>query len=85
QTVGIDIALLDSHMPIMSGREMYDLMNKDSQLSKIPVIFITSEGSSESIKMLFKSGVRYIHKPFTPELLHETVVAVLEEKYESSV
>lgn len=74
----IDIALVDLNMPIMTGHEMLDQMNKDGLLKKIPVIVVSTDCSTVRKNILKKMGVKkYIKKPFTPEMLSETIEGVL--------
>jgi putative two-component system response regulator len=62
------IILLDILMPEMNGRQMFDIMKKDSAFSRIPVIFITAENDSES-ELLAAGAVDFINKPFNPEIV----------------
>ncbi|GHV67777.1 two-component system response regulator [Spirochaetia bacterium] len=62
------IVLLDLMMPEMSGREMFEIMKADEVYKRIPVIFITGEGDSES-ELLAAGAVDFIPKPFKPEIV----------------
>ncbi len=74
----IDIVIADLNMPVMTGFEMIDQMNKDEQLKNIPIIVVSTEGSVTRIEKLEKMGVSaYIKKPFTPEGIRDAISNVL--------
>ena len=76
----VDIVLTDIHMPQMSGIELIDAMCKDAGLADIPVVIVSTEGSSKRIEELIKKGVRgYLRKPFTPESIRDVIVETLGE------
>lgn len=66
-----DLILLDVYMPEMDGFEICRLIKAESDLSSIPIIFLTSSNDAESIKKGFDLGAQdYVVKPFnTSELL----------------
>ena len=39
----------------------------------LPIVVISTEGSKTRIERLERKGVRFIHKPFTPEVIKEIV------------
>ncbi len=74
----IDLVMSDLNMPEMSGVELVDAMSKDTTLSTIPIIVISTDGSSTRIDELKRKGVReYLRKPFTPESVGELINKVL--------
>jgi len=74
----IDLVFVDINMPVMTGLEMIDIMNRDGILSSIPVVIISTEGSETRIDNLKSKGVRaYIRKPFKPEVLKKVVDEVV--------
>lgn len=66
-----DLILLDVQMPEMDGYETCVRIKLNKINSKIPVIYLTANTDSESMKKAFNSGgVDYVTKPFNPvELL----------------
>ena len=72
----IDIVILDINMPVMNGEEMIDEMQQDSEIKDIPVVVISTEGSSTRIERLIEKGARFIQKPFTPEIIRDTIYEV---------
>ena len=59
----LSLVLLDLLMPKMSGIEVLKAMRADAELSKIPVIVLTSEQSAE-IESLKLGAVDFIPKPY---------------------
>lgn len=58
--------LLDIMLPGMDGIEILSIINKDSVLSKVPVIMLTAKGSEyDKIKGLDSGADDYISKPFS--------------------
>ena len=72
----IDIVILDINMPVMNGEEMIDEMQQDPEIKDIPVVVISTEGSSTRIERLKEKGARFIQKPFTPETIRDTIYEV---------
>ena len=72
----VDLIILDINMPIMNGEEMIDEMQQDPEIKDIPVVVISTEGSSTRIERLKGKGARFIQKPFTPEIIRDTIYEV---------
>jgi two-component system chemotaxis response regulator CheY len=75
----IDLALVDIHMPVMNGEEMIEKIRSNPDMEDLAVIVVSSESCEERIEMLLEKGTKFIHKPFTPESLSETVTDMLGE------
>ena len=76
----VDIVITDYTMPEMNGLEMIRSMKADPVLSQIPVVVVTTEGSSEIIDRFMEQGANgYIKKPFTPEQVRDLLVKILGE------
>jgi len=73
----IDLAIVDSNMPVMNGEEMTDRMHEDPEMKKLPVIVVSTEGSKARIERLEHMGVAFIHKPFTAEIVRDTINSIL--------
>ena len=69
----IDLVVADINMPVMNGEEMIDQMKADPELSDLPTIVISTEGSITRIQRLESKGVKFIHKPFTPEIIRDSI------------
>ena len=73
-----DLVFADINMPVMSGIEMIDKMSEDGLLKTIPVIIVSTEGSTTRIEHLKSKGISaYVRKPFTPEKIREVVDDIL--------
>jgi putative two-component system response regulator len=62
------IILLDVVMPVMDGRQMFEVLKSDKTFNRIPVIFITAENDSES-ELLAAGAVDFINKPFNADIV----------------
>jgi len=70
----IDIVFADINMPVMGGVEMVEKMSADGLLNTIPVVIVSTEGSTTRMEQLRAKGISgYIRKPFTPEILCNVV------------
>jgi two-component system chemotaxis response regulator CheY len=83
----VDIILSDINMPEMNGLELLNRLKQDELYKDIPVIVITTEGSSERMEEAFNCGARgFIKKPFLPEdvkkILHEVIGVDEDGKYQ---
>lgn len=72
----IDLALIDIHMPVMDGEEMLTRLRENDQYENMPVIVVSSESEPSKIEKMLNLGATFIHKPFTPEILREVIIAV---------
>ena len=73
----IDLAIVDINMPVMNGEEMIDRMHEDPEMKEIPVIVVSTEGSKARIERLEHKGAVFIHKPFTAEIVRDTISNIL--------
>jgi two-component system chemotaxis response regulator CheY len=69
----IDLAILDINMPVMTGEEMINCMRNNPATKDIPVLVVSTEGSETRIERFRSLGARFIHKPFSPETIRDTV------------
>ena len=74
----VDLVLADINMPVMDGVEMLHRLRASNENCELPVIVVTTEGSSERIAELEAAGVSaYVRKPFTPETIRNVVDSVI--------
>ena len=73
----IDLILVDINMPVMNGEEMIQQIKSEPATADLPIIVISTEGSQTRVDRLEKQGVKFIHKPFTPEKLREIVMQTI--------
>ena len=63
-----DLILLDIEMPVMSGIKTLEIIKENSELSEIPVMFLTAAADVGTVVEAKNLGiVDYIKKPFLPE------------------
>lgn len=71
---GISLVLLDIVMPGMDGFGVLNYMNRHHYLEDIPVIMISSEDSTETVRRAYEMGVSdYINRPFDACVVHRRV------------
>jgi two-component system chemotaxis response regulator CheY len=69
----IDLVLLDINMPVMTGEEMIRKMREQPETSSTAVIVVSTESSDTRVSAIRRLGAEFVHKPFPPELLRETI------------
>ena len=72
----IDLVIADINMPVMNGEEMIDRMQENPDTKEIPIIVVSTEGSKTRIERFEHKGARFIHKPFSPEIIRDTVTDI---------
>ncbi len=76
-----DIILLDVHLPDGNGYDICRALRADKALAKVPVIFMTVKGDTESrLKGFAAGGQDYVAKPFAIEELMARIRAHLDIK-----
>jgi two-component system, chemotaxis family, chemotaxis protein CheY len=74
----IDLVFTDLHMPQMGGIELLETMQSEPSLNEIPVVIVSTEGSSTRIQELKVKGIKgYVRKPFTPEGIRDIILEIL--------
>ncbi len=73
----IDLVIADINMPVMNGEEMIDRMREAPETSDIPIVVISTEGSKARLERLEQKGAAFIHKPFTPEKIRDTIKTLI--------
>ncbi len=74
----VDVIISDINMPEMNGLELLKCLKADDCYREIPVIMISTDGSTERMRESLVSGARgFIKKPFFPEDLRNTLYEVI--------
>ena len=80
-----DLVLLDIMMPKMDGLETVELIRKDEELKRTPVIFLTARSDEKTeIESLNKGGDDFITKPISTTKLVSRIKAVMRRIDDSS-
>jgi two-component system, chemotaxis family, chemotaxis protein CheY len=74
----IDLVIADINMPVMNGEEMIRQMKERIEFADIPIIVISTEGSETRIDRLLEKGLRFIRKPFSPEMISDAVNTLVQ-------
>lgn len=69
----IDLALVDINMPVMNGEDLIRKIRDTGELRDLAVIVVSTESSETRVQRLRDLGAEFVHKPFTPEDLRETI------------
>ena len=73
-----DLILLDINMPVMDGKETLTRIKENPVWSNIPVIFLTSDESSETEAECLRLGAEdYIRKPFVAKVMKSRIERVI--------
>ena len=76
---GISLVLLDIIVPEQDGFSVLKEMNKEHYIEDIPVVMISSDGSSNDTRLAYELGVSdYISRPFDAEVVHRRVVNTIK-------
>jgi CheY-like chemotaxis protein len=69
-----DIVLLDIHLPLIDGIEVFRRLRAEPKTAALPVIFVTGSSSDAPDG----ARVRKLRKPFLPELLASMILELLK-------
>ena len=74
----VDVVLSDINMPNMTGLEFLKAKSEDDAIKDIPVVMISTETGADIIDEAKSYGAKgAIKKPFTPDLINETLGPLL--------
>ena len=74
----VDVVLSDINMPNMTGLEFLKAKAEDPAIKDIPVVMISTETGADIIDEAKSYGAKgAIKKPFTPEMINETLGELL--------
>jgi two-component system chemotaxis response regulator CheY len=69
----VDLALVDINMPVMNGEELLSRIRQNPDIADLPIIVVSTEGSETRIDAIREHGAEFVHKPFSPEELRQTI------------
>lgn len=75
-----DLVITDINMPDINGLELVHFVKSNPDYRTIPLVIITTEGSSRDQERGLKLGAdAYLVKPFEPKTLQDTVTRLLPQ------
>jgi len=80
----IDLVFADINMPVMDGEEMINEIRKQPEWEELPIIVVSTEGSSTRIERLQQKGASFVHKPFTPESIQGVIKEITGVSHEQT-
>jgi two-component system chemotaxis response regulator CheY len=72
-----DLVIVDINMPVMNGEDMINQMKQTPEMKDIPIVVISTEGSKTRLEKLQEKGAAFIHKPFSPETIRDTIKNIM--------
>lgn len=77
-----DLILLDYEMPVCSGGQLLEMLRSEEETKRIPVIFLTSRGDTETVKsVLALKPEGYILKTESGDKVIETLDKFFEKQF----
>lgn len=70
-----DILLLDIHLPVLDGIEVFNRLRAEPKTARLPVVFVTGSSSDAPEG----ERVRKLKKPFEPEALVSLIGELLKK------
>lgn len=75
-----DLVLMDVMMPVMTGNEVLEIVGKDEELKKYPIVIMTAKSEDElEEKYIGMGALAVIIKPFNPMGITEQVKAIYQD------
>lgn len=75
----VDLILLDVEMPVMNGIKTLEHIREDVTYSDIPVMFLTSDASKDTVINAGKlDAIGYVKKPYVPQELLQRIEKIFE-------
>ena len=76
-----DLILMDVRMPRMTGYEACRRLKENDKIKDNPIIFLSAKGQESEIQTGLDAGAsQYILKPFSPDVLVNTIREVLQKE-----
>jgi two-component system chemotaxis response regulator CheY len=78
--VDVDLILTDINMPVLDGEGLLRALRSDPELSRIPVVVVSTDSTDQRVDSLMGLGARgYLKKPFQPEKLSGILSGILPD------
>lgn len=78
KSASVGLILSDINMPNMDGLELLSALKNQEQTRAVPVIMVTTEGSSSRVMEAVNLGAAgYVRKPFTADQIKEKLAGII--------
>ncbi len=78
KSASVGLILSDINMPNMDGLELLSALKGQEQTRDVPVIMVTTEGSSSRVMEAVNLGAAgYVRKPFTADQIKEKLAGLI--------
>jgi two-component system chemotaxis response regulator CheY len=78
KSASVGLILSDINMPNMDGLELLSALKNQDQTRGVPVIMVTTEGSSSRVMEAVNLGAAgYVRKPFTADQIKEKLAGII--------
>ncbi len=78
QSNKFDFIVTEWNMPNMNGLDLTKAIRASERWKSIPIIMVSERSSKEDVLEAIQAKVDgYILKPFSPQILHEKIIAIL--------
>ena len=69
------LIVLDVNMPVMNGKELFEILKKDEELASIPLVVFTTSSRHTEKEFWGLKGIEMLSKPFK----HSDLVHMVED------
>lgn len=73
----VDLATVDLNMAVMGGDELITRIRGNLTTADLPILIVSSESNANRVRELEAFGAVFLHKPFSPEILHDAIRQLL--------
>lgn len=73
----VDLATVDLNMSVMGGDELIRRLRAASATADLPILVVSSERNANRVREMEAFGAVFLHKPFSPEVLHDAIQQLL--------
>lgn len=75
----VDLIFIDVNMPVMDGMEMLAEVRKNEKTRDVSVLIVSTESNEDRIKVIDQQNAEFVHKPFTPEILSNKILDIVDK------
>jgi len=72
------LIVLDVNMPVMNGKELFEILKKDKEFASIPIVVFTTSSYNVDREFWTLKGIEMISKPFKHSDLARMVEGIIK-------